>query len=467
MMQNYVNFFQKVTFYYIFFHKFINILTYSVNFIPRKQKKRFFNMKKIKKTSIGLLLVLVVCTSVISCNTDNNIKDEIQEEELAVETKYGLPVERYLIEEGSVGKGDFFGDIMYSAGVDNNMLQKIIEASKEVFDIRKIRVGNSYEFFFEKDSLGGKADAAYFVYEKDAMSHVLFGLKDSVYAKIIDKEILVEKKYTEVKVSTSLWNDVSQAGASPVLALKLSDIYAWTIDFFALQKGDSFKVVYDELSYNGDFIDVDNIRYCEFTHGGKVYTSVMFTDGQKSNVYWNEEGESLRKAFLKAPLQFKRISSKFTYRRKHPVYKVYRPHTGVDYAAPAGTPVMSIGDGVVISKGWGGGGGNTVKIRHNSVYTTAYLHLSRYAKGLKKGDRVKQGQIIGYVGSTGASTGPHLDFRVWKNGAPVDPLKLESPSVEPVSRSNMDAFRATYSAAKNEMDSLATLKYVQRVLEIL
>lgn len=193
----------------------------------------------------------------------------------------------------------------------------------------------------------------------------------------------------------------------------------------------------------------------------------MFQDGDKSNVYWNEEGESLRKAFLKAPLQFKRISSRFTYRRKHPVYKVYRPHTGVDYAAPTGTPVMSVGDGVVISKGWGGGGGNTVKIRHNSVYTTAYLHLSRYAKGLKKGDRVRQGQVIGYVGSTGASTGPHLDYRVWKNGTPIDPLKMESPSVEPVSKENMEAFKARCAAARSEMDSLASLRYVKAVMELL
>lgn len=424
-------------------------------------------MGKFKKTSFVTLLVLLVVLSVISCKTENGELGEERGRVLQAETKYGLPIERYVIEEGSIGKGDFFGDLMYSAGVGNNTLQKIMEAGKDVFDIRKIRVGNRYEFFFEKDSLCGKADAAYFVYEKDAMSHVLFGLKDSIYVKIIKKEIVSQQKYAEVKISTSLWNDVSQAGASPVLALRLSDIYAWTIDFFALQKGDSFKVVYDELSYNGDFIDVDNISYCEFTHGGKVYTSIMFADGQKSNLYWNEQGESLRKAFLKAPLQFKRISSKFTYRRKHPVYKVYRPHTGVDYAAPAGTPVMSIGDGVVISKGWGGGGGNTVKIRHNSVYTTAYLHLSRYAKGLKKGDRVKQGQVIGYVGSTGASTGPHLDFRVWKNGTPIDPLKMESPSVEPVSQSNMEAFKATYAAAKSGMDSLATLKYVQKVLEIL
>lgn len=414
----------------------------------------------------NLSCLLLICQILFCCKSENIDNADFQEEE-NVELKYGIPVEKYIVEQGTVRNGDFFGELMYGAGVGNNTVQMLINCSKEILDIRTIKVGNGYEFFYEKDSLSSKGAAAYFVYERNATSHIVFRLKDSVYARVVEKEITAQKKYAEVTVNTSLWNDVSAAGVSPILALKLSDIYAWTIDFFGLQKGDSFKVVYDELSHNGEFIDIDNVYYCEFVHNGKPYVSVMFQDGEKGNLYWNENGESLRKAFLKAPLQFKRISSKFTYRRKHPVYKVYRAHTGVDYAAPTGTPVMSIGDGVVISKGWGGGGGNTVKIRHNSVYTTAYLHLSRYAKGLKKGDRVKQGQVIGYVGSTGASTGPHLDFRVWKNGTPIDPLKMESPSVEPVSKENMEAFKARCAAAKNEMDSLATLKYVEAVMELL
>ena len=412
-----------------------------------------------------LLFVLIISVLNSCAKSAGQIDDSSQKNE--VELKCGIPVGNYILERGEVGKGDVFGELMYASGVDNGTLQKVIKSSKEIFDIRKIKVGSGYEFFYEKDSLSGKGDVAYFVYERDAMSYVLFSLKDSIYTSIVEKEISSQKKYAEVTINTSLWNDVSNAGASPVLALKLSDIYAWTIDFFGLQKGDSFRVVYDELSHNGEFIDINNVYYCEFVHNGKPYVSVMFQDGEKGNVYWNENGESLRKAFLKAPLQFKRISSKFTYRRKHPVYKVYRAHTGVDYAAPTGTPVMSVGDGVVISKGWAGGGGNTVKIRHNSVYTTAYLHLSRYAKGLKKGDRVRQGQVIGYVGSTGASTGPHLDYRVWKNGTPIDPLKMESPSVEPVSKENMEAFKARCISAKSEMDSLVTLKFVEAVMDLL
>ena len=414
----------------------------------------------------NILLLVLVSSVLIACGQrPENVETGASEAEIPA--KYGVVKGDYIVEEGVVRSGDVFGHLMDAAGVGNSTVRELMKACGDEFDIRKIKVGNGYEFFYEKDTLSGKGDAAYFVYERDALSHVVFGLKDSIFVKVVRKEVVAEKKYAEVTVNTSLWNDVIQAGASPVLALKLSDIFAWTIDFFGLQKGDSFKVVYDELSHNGEFIDINEIYYCEFTHSGKTYVSVMFQDGEKGNVYWNEKGESLRKAFLKAPLQFKRISSRFTYKRKHPVYKVYRAHTGVDYAAPTGTPVMSVGDGVVISKGYAGGGGHTVKIRHNSVYTTAYLHLSRYAKGLKKGDRVRQGQVIGYVGSTGASTGPHLDYRVWKNGTPIDPLKMESPSVEPVRSENMEAFKARCASAKGELDSLKALKYVKAVMDIL
>ncbi len=432
-------------------------------------------MKNRVQTVNFFLLSILFIQLLFSCKSDENVVPDNEEAPASSQVNcYGIPSDGMRVEKGTIKSGDFFGELMLERGVSNNTLQGVLEASKGVFDIRMIKVGNGYEFYYGSGAgntlsvrqNGGEAPL-YFVYERDALSHVVFGLGDSLFVRVVEKQIERVKRFAEVTVNSSLWNDVSDAGASPLLALKLSDIYAWTIDFFSLQRGDSFKVVYEELSYNGEFIDIGDVWYSEFTHNGKCFTSVRFQDGDKGNIYWNEEGESLRKAFLKAPLSFKRISSKFTYRRKHPVYGGYRPHTGVDYAAPTGTPVMSIGDGVVISKGWGGGGGNTVKIRHNSVYTTAYLHLSRYAKGLKKGDRVKQGQVIGYVGSTGASTGPHLDFRVWKNGTPVDPLKLESPSVEPVSKENKEAFGLTRDALKWEMDSLATMGYVEKMLQIL
>jgi murein DD-endopeptidase MepM/ murein hydrolase activator NlpD len=234
------------------------------------------------------------------------------------------------------------------------------------------------------------------------------------------------------------------------LALELSEIYAWTIDFFGLQKGDSIRVYYDEQYVDSTRVGIGRIYAADFYHGRKWLEAFYFEAGDVHS-YFDGDGKSLRKAFLKAPLNYKRISSHFTYARKHPIYKTVRPHTGVDYAAPAGTPVVSIGDGVVIEKGYKGGGGNTVKIKHNSTYTTAYLHLQKYGPGIAVGTRVSQGQVIGYVGSTGASTGPHLDFRVWKNGTPVDPLKMESPPVEPVPTKYRPEFDSIVTIMRGEL----------------
>ncbi len=419
----------------------------------------------MKQVFSFLFVCLTSLMLVISCGTNGNeggAEPLANLEEQSGVLLYGIDTSGMELKKYVVGRGDFFGDIMFGLGVTGNGLQRVINSADTLFDIRKIKVGNGYEVLFNKEG-----EALYLLYHRDAVSSVLFSLKDSIYTRIVEKEIVRKTRYAEVSINSSLWNDVAKAGASPLLALELSDVYAWTIDFFGLQRGDSFRVVYEEILCEGEFVDIGKIIYCEFVHNGKPYVAVNFVDGEKGNEYWNEEGESLKKAFLKAPLQFKRISSKFTYKRFHPVYKRYRAHTGVDYAAPAGTPVMSIGDGVVLSMGWAGDGGKTVKIRHNSVYTTAYLHLSRYAKGLKSGDRVKQGEVIGYVGSTGASTGPHLDFRVWKNGTPVDPLKLESPSVEPVSKENMEAFRQQHGRSKWQMDSLSTVTLVDKLIGIL
>jgi murein DD-endopeptidase MepM/ murein hydrolase activator NlpD len=218
---------------------------------------------------------------------------------------------------------------------------------------------------------------------------------------------------------------------------------------------------------DGEVIAVDTVRYAIFSHGGEDFPSVMYDQKDGGNIYWNEKGESMRKAFLKAPLKFSRISSGFSYARKHPVTKKVRPHTGVDYAAPSGTPVMSIGDGVVTSVKYEGAGGNTVRIRHNSVYSTAYLHLSKYAKGIKEGKRVRQGEVIGYVGSTGRSTGPHLDFRVWKNGSPINPLKMDSPPAEPLKDAHKDAFEALHEKYKAQIDTIQARSLAGRLFELL
>ena len=412
--------------------------------------------------SILYVLLLVVLISCSGSNDKNAGKNGV--ELPAPVLKYGLEIEKYDVEPGQVKRGDFFGSIMEDFGVGANQVQKILKASEGVFDVKKIKIGSQYEVWREKDSVG---TAAFFVYELDNLNSAVVALKDSLYAKICHKEVVPVLKRARATISTSLWNDVQKAGIPVMMALRLSDVYDCTIDFFGLQNGDSFDVMYEELFSEGEYVGLGKIYYAEFTHAGKVYNAIRFNAGENSSVFWNERGESLKKAFLKAPLNFTRISSRFTYARKHPVLKIVRPHTGVDYAAPSGTPVVALGDGVVTHRGWAGGGGNTIKIKHPGNYVTSYMHLRGYAKGIVKGSRVTRGQLIGYVGSTGLSTGPHLDFRVYKNGKPIDPLKMESPSVEPVSKEDMPAFQAQMERYKFQMDSLGTMGHLYRYLDIL
>ena len=226
---------------------------------------------------------------------------------------------------------------------------------------------------------------------------------------------------------------------NPMLAVRLSEIYAWSIDFFGLQKGDSMRVIYDELFVDSSSLGIGRIEGAYFRHAGVDFWAIPFMQDSTWD-FFDEKGQSLRKAFLKAPLRYSRISSRFSNSRYHPILKIRRPHHGVDYAAPTGTPVHAIGDGLVVFKGWNTGGGNAIKIKHNGVYTTSYMHLHGYAKGLHKGSYVKQGDVIGYVGSTGLATGPHLDFRVYKNGVAIDPLKMKAPPVEPVKEENLSRF---------------------------
>lgn len=343
--------------------------------------------------------------------------------------KYGVDVTDLIESENTISPGYSLSNILSSSGANANSINNLNLIPDSILNPRKINAGNKYTIYNVNDSAH---TLRYFVYHKSKQDFVVLEfLEDTIIASIFSKPAISKKRVSGAVITSSLWNAISDSELDINLALKLSDIYAWSIDFFGLQKMDSFIVYYSELYIDNEPIGIDSIYSAIFYHANHPYYAIYF---EKEDIkgYWDLEGNSLRKAFLKAPLSFSRISSHFTYARKHPIYKTVRPHTGVDYAAPAGTPVMSIGDGVVIAKGYKGGGGNTIKIRHNSVYTTAYLHLSKFASNIKEGTHVSQGQVIGYVGSTGSSTGPHLDFRVWKNGEPINPLKLESPPVEPI-----------------------------------
>ena len=375
---------------------------------------------------------------------------------------YGFDPESFDQIGDKVKNGQFFSTLMINLGLSAQQAYDLTLACKDVFDVKSLRVGNTYRAYYGEDN-----SLQYVVYDRDRTSNIIFKCQVPYEVKVYEKPVTSQQRYADVTINTSLWVDMRNAGVSPELIISLSDIYAWTVDFFGLQKGDRFRVLYDEHLCDGEVVAVDSVRYAIFTHNKEELPSVMFDQGDGGNIYWNEKGESMRKAFLKAPLKFSRISSGFSYARKHPVTKKVRPHTGVDYAAPKGTPVLTIGDGTITSMKYEGAGGNTIRIRHNSIYSTAYLHLSGYAKGLKTGQRVRQGQIIGYVGSTGRSTGPHLDFRVWKNGTAINPLKMQSPPAEPVKKENMDAFTATHEKYRTQVNAIIAQETANELFELL
>lgn len=384
-----------------------------------------------------------------SCGHRRNDESEIAEPELP---RLGFYSDSLIVEEWTVRSGENFISMFSHLGMSGDDAYALSQACDSVFDVRKLRAGNTFSAYY--DSLGH--DLKYVVYDNDKIHQTVFRCFPPFSAWASEKEVVRERKYADVTIRSSLWNDMLASGSSPLLILKLSDIYAWTVDFFGLQENDRFRMVYGQTLCEDEVISVDTVYYSVFTRDGKDMCALMFDQGDGGNIYWNEKGESMRRAFLKAPLQFSRISSGFSYHRKHPITGKVKPHTAVDYAAPYGTPVMSIGDGTVLSVGWAGGGGNTIKIRHGSAYVTSYMHLSKYARGLKAGQHVHQGQVIGYVGSTGSSTGPHLDFRVYHNGTPVNPLKMESPSEDPIRRENLpalDSLKNVYEAVMKSMSS--------------
>ncbi len=392
-----------------------------------------------------LLWMLVASITLFSCQ-NNETTDEYCEPIY----EYGIPIDSFDVVRGQIKKGESISQLFAKLGATNEMVNQLNLVKPEVFDMRKVRAGNNYSAYYTFDTV---PQLIYVIYHNSITDHTVFHLQDSLHIHPFQKDVRSEIKLAQATITTSLWDAAIENNLNIALALNLSDIYAWSIDFFGLQPNDSFSAYYEELYVDSISIGIGEIYVAKFTHRGKNYYAFNFQNDDVSG-FWDENGQSLRKAFLKAPLKFSRISSGFSYARKHPVYKTVRPHTGVDYAAPQGTPVMSIGDGTVIQKGYKGGGGNTVKIRHNSIYSSAYLHLSRYAKGLTVGSKVQQGQVIGYVGSTGASTGAHLDFRVWKNNTPINPLTMESPPVEPIPQKYMTEFKQLRDSLIQKIDTV-------------
>ncbi len=411
-------------------------------------------------------IISVLCAFAVSCGPDvEKVSGDVEEaENHGSFHELGFCTDSMEVVSGKVKSGQFFSMLLGGLGMSAKDAYDLTVACDSVFDVKTLRVGNAYEAYYSSPDSTAKT-LEYLVYERDRASQIVFSCRPPYGARVHEKPVYVESKYADVTINSSLWNDMLDAGVSPLLIVNLSDIYAWTIDFFALQKGDRFKVLYEQKMCDGEVIAIDTVRYAEFSHGGQVMPMIMYNQQDGGNIWWNDKGESMRKAFLKAPLKYSRVSSGFSYSRRHPITRKVKPHTGVDYAAPTGTPVYSIGDGKVTSIKYEGAGGKTVRITHNSVYRTAYLHLSKYAPGLKVGQRVRQGELIGYVGSTGSSTGPHLDFRVWKNGTPINPLKMDSPPAEPLKAENMEPFMAAAEKYKASIDTVQAFNMIPRLME--
>ena len=402
------------------------------------------------------LLIILSLISIISCvskTSTTNIVD-LPEEDTTVAfvptLKYGIAIDSLEEVVGKIRWNQNLSEILSTYNISNETIYAVAKASKGVFDVRKLKAGYPYSVFLEGDSL---KTATHFVFEPDKTEYVVFNLQDSIYVTRHKRPTTISQETLVADINTSLYESVLEQGATPILVNRLVDIFAWQVDFFRIQKGDSFKVIYEVEKVGDEIINVGKISGAYFNHFGKEYYAVNYdNDGVES--YFDEQGNSLRKTFLRAPLNYSRISSRYNPRRFHPVLKRYRAHLGTDYAAPTGTPIRTVGDGVVLEARYHGGNGNYVKVRHNSNYTTQYLHMSKIAKGIRPGVKVQQGQTIGYVGSTGLANGPHLCFRFWKNGVQVDALKVDLPPSEPINLDKRSDFLHRKNVVMHQLQQL-------------
>lgn len=405
------------------------------------------------KTAFAALAVLATLASFSCGHKSDGDAQECEESQAGELPAIGFYCDRYEVDSTAVRSGDTFSSLMSRLGMGSSESYRLTTVCDSVIDLRRIKAGNRVLAYYDRDGDSTRV-LRYMVYEHNRIKSTVFRCTDSLAAWNYDKPVEKQRKYADVTINSSLWNDMIASGASPTLIMNLDDIYQWSINFFTLQKGDRFRIIYSQSVCEGEVVSIDSLYFSLFNGAdGKEVAAVLYDTGQGGNTYWDKGGESLKRMFLKAPLKYTRISSRFSYRRKHPVTGKVKAHTAVDYAAPTGTEVQAIGDGVVTKCGWDGtGGGNRIKIKHVKGYESSYMHLSKFAKNIKAGTRVSQGQVIGYVGATGTATGPHLDFRIWENGRPIDPLSLNSPAAEPLAKEHLEAFNILYDKYMKELN---------------
>lgn len=348
----------------------------------------------------------------------------------------GDPGNKLRVEEREVQSGDTATSILDDY-MQESSIYLLSRRTRDIFSLRRIRAGNTYRLFFEDDVL------TRFEYDIDDERKLCVRFEKGDFEVCAEKiDYRTRRKLVEGTIKTNLFETVEETGESAQLAVKLAEIFAWDIDFIRdIRENDSFKMIVDKRYRDKEFAGYGDIQAAQFTNQGRTYQAFLFENTKGRCEYYTPDGQAVRKTFLKAPLNFTRISSGYSLHRRHPVLNVVRPHRGIDYAAPRGTPIKSVADGKVIEKDYEKGGGRYIKIRHKNGYVTIYNHMHRYARKIHRGAEVAQGQIIGYVGSTGLSTGPHLDYRVKKFGHYINPLKIKSKPVRPLPEDKMPAFK--------------------------
>lgn len=400
--------------------------------------------------------LLVMMMALIACNDRPEkveIADNTKEKPApAIIKEYGFVLNDYDVVRDTIKSGDNFGLILGTHGVNPNKIFDIVHKVRDTFNPRKIIIGKPYVILKERDSA---RTPKVFIYENDLINYTVVDLRDSVAVYTAKKPVTITKRTVAGVINSSLTEAIQEEGLSYLIAHEMSNIYQWSIDFFRLQPGDRFKIVYNEKYINDTiYAGIENIEASVFYHQEKPYYAFNFMvdsiSGERD--YYDEKARPLQSFFLKAPLDFFRISSRFSPNRFHPVQKRWKAHKGTDYAAAHGSPIRSTANGVVIASSYTAGNGNYVKIKHNDTYTTQYLHMSQ--RLVKQGQRVKQGEIIGKVGSTGLATGPHVCYRFWKNGVQVDPLRQNLPSAEPIADKYIQTFFAAIEPLKDELGQI-------------
>ena len=351
--------------------------------------------------------------------------------------RWGLAVDEFHLFEDELESGDVLGTILLEQGLEYPEIQQLVNNCKDKFNINTMRVGKKLVFLSEE-----KGDKPrYMIYEPSPYRYVTFDLTEPFNVEITEREVQTEIVSNSGVLETNFWQALVDNGLNYELADGMIDVLAASVNFYHQKKGDRFKIVYEQHYVEGEKVGTGKILAAQYEREGKnSYSFAYVPEGETRTQYYDFEGRPARKAFLKTPVRYSRITSRYSRSRFHPILKRRRPHYGTDYAAPYGTPIRAVADGVITEAARRGGNGIYVRMRHDNVYETQYLHMSRHAKGIRRGAKVVQGQTIGYVGSTGLATGPHVCFRFWKNGQQVDHLRLNLPQPEPIKGEEFEGF---------------------------